>query len=90
MPNTLNSDKVPHSLQLGHCPCHLANSSPHAEHKKFGKPGETSWGTKKRLHGGGLSKANLTKKQADSIAVADREADKEKLAGPSGGSRRKR
>ena len=65
-------------------------SRKHAEHKKFGKPGETPWGTKKRLHGGGLSKANLTKKQADSIAVADREADKEKLAGPSGGSRRKR
>ena len=31
----MNSERVPHSLQLGHCPCHLAKSSPQAEHKKF-------------------------------------------------------
>ena len=30
----LNSDRVPHSLQEGHCPFHLGKSSPHAEHRK--------------------------------------------------------
>ena len=31
---TLNSDKVPHSLQEGHCPFHLGKSSPQAEQRK--------------------------------------------------------
>ena len=35
LPRVLNSESVPHSLQLGHCPCHLGKSSPQAEHKKL-------------------------------------------------------
>ena len=30
---TLYSLSVPHSLQDGHCPCHLANSSPQEEQR---------------------------------------------------------
>ena len=29
-----NSERVPHSLQEGHCPFHLGKSSPQEEHRK--------------------------------------------------------
>jgi len=46
----------------------------HAEHKKHGKPGETVWDTKKRVHGrpGGIPR--LSPEKENRLAQAERES----------------